>query len=107
MQTDEDLDAASRRYARLLLFMFVILAFCMVSIGYLYVKDHEAQYRERAMREVSAIAALKAAELVRWRTERLADAEVHFHNATFAELVARSLEGSGDQRAQEHLRGWL
>ena len=107
MHTDEDLDAASQRYARLLLFMFVILAFCMVSIGYLYVKDHEAQYRERAMREVSAIAALKAAELVRWRTERLADAEVHFHNATFAELVARSLEGSGDERAQEQLRGWL
>ena len=104
---DREIDSADRYYARFLTLVFALFVVLLVSVGYFYIKDHEAQYREHAEHELSAIAELKTGELARWRAERLGDAQVHFRNSNFADLVRRVLAESRDTRAQQQLRTWL
>ena len=106
-QLDDEIDVASRHHARALLAVFIAFASGLLVVGYFYVKDHEAQFRDRAERELSAVADLKAGELARWLGERRADATVHLHNQVFSELVRRAMANPSDPRAQAQLRDWL
>lgn len=112
-QFEGAIDAASRRYARFLVFVFALVAAGMVATGYLYVSNHEQQYRVLAGRELSAIAELKVQDLARWREERLAEVAVSFGNEVFADLVRRAFNGPvgpagpRDRQAHEQLQGWL
>jgi PAS domain S-box-containing protein len=104
---DGEIDAASRRFARVLVLVFAAFTSGLIALGYWYVKDHEAQYRKQAGRELSAIADLKAGELALWRAERLADAQALTRGGELAGLARRALANPRDPRVQKELEGWM
>ncbi|MCX7144048.1 MAG: PAS domain S-box protein, partial [Proteobacteria bacterium] len=106
-QLDDEIDAESRRFGRLVILAFVSFASGLVALGFWYGKTEEGRYREQTGRELSAIADLKVQALVRWRQERLGDAAMFLRNGTFTDLVRRAFGNPPDRRAQEQLQVWL
>ncbi|GAB4440122.1 MAG: hypothetical protein Kow00120_08160 [Anaerolineae bacterium] len=100
-------EGASQRALYTPLLVFVVLALGIVSIVYLYYHKYETQYRVEVERQLSAIADLKASEIVQWRRERLGDGAVFSRNAAFSRLVRRLFENPQDAEAQELLLTWL
>jgi len=86
---------------------FIILALSIVTIGYLYYRNFEQQFRTQMEYQLSAIADLKVNGLVSWRKERLADAEMLYQNPAFSERVAQYLEKPAEAQAQKQLQAWL
>lgn len=97
----------SARSALLFLLIFILLAEGIVVVGYLSFKSHERQYFSEAEKQLAAITELKAAELAKWRKERLADGFVFFKNPAFSALARRFLEKPEDADAQRQLLDWL
>ncbi len=95
------------RISAVLLLIFALLAAGIVTTGYLYYRNYERQYRLGVEQQLSAIAELKASELVQWRKERLGDGAVFFNNESFSGLVRRYLETPTDPEAKAWLRTWL
>ena len=87
--------------------VFVVLATGIVIAGYLYYQNYRQHYRVEVERQLSAIAELKADELVDWRQERLGDASIFYKNAAFSALVRRSFQDPQDVEVQDHLRTWM
>jgi len=85
----------------------VILAAGIATAGYLFYWNYEQHYRAEVERQLSAIAGLKADELVDWRQGRLADAAVFYKNAAFSALVRRYFDNPADAEARAHLQTWL
>ncbi|MDP2639702.1 MAG: hypothetical protein Q8Q16_03410, partial [Betaproteobacteria bacterium] len=104
---DEPIDAATLRASRSFMLVFALVAAGLVSVGYVHFRDYEQHYRTEVERQLSAVAELKAGELVAWRAERLADATVLFRSNVFAALVRRTFGNPKDLEAQEQLHGWL
>jgi PAS domain S-box-containing protein len=96
-----------RRVAYPLVLIFAILSLGIVTVGTLYYRNYERQFRAGVERQLSAVAELKASELVHWRKERLGDGAVFFGNGNFADQVRRFLENPADSDAQAQLRTWL
>jgi PAS domain S-box-containing protein len=90
-----------------LLVIFGILSFGIVAAGYLYYRNYERQFRTEVDRQLSAIAELKASELVQWRKERLGDGAMIFKNAAFFSLTRRFFEKPEDAEAQRQLQAWV
>ncbi len=57
--------------------------------------------------QLTAVADLKVAELVKWRGERMADAEIIYKNAIFSNLVLRYIRNQKDGEAERQLREWI
>ena len=57
--------------------------------------------------KLAAIADLKAGEILRWKTERLRDAEVFFRNPVFAVLVRDFFARPKDSTLEKKLRTWM
>lgn len=93
--------------ALLFLLIFILLAEGIVTVGYLSFKSHERQYISEAEEQLAAITELKAAELAKWRKERMADGLVFFKNPSFSALARRFLEKPEDADAQRQLLDWL
>ncbi|MHB1015960.1 MAG: GAF domain-containing protein, partial [Desulfurivibrionaceae bacterium] len=92
-------------YPHFILFSF--LAAGIITAGFLTFQDHNQNHRAEVERQLSAIAELKANELMQYRKERLEDAYFLFDNAFFAALVRRHLEHPGDTAAGQELQEWL
>jgi PAS domain S-box-containing protein len=90
-----------------LILVFVLLATGIVISGFLYYRQYEMHYRTDREHQLSAIADLKADELVQWRKERLGDAELFYNNSIFSELVQHWLHTPGDIATKEKLREWI
>ena len=96
------------RLARwVLVTIFVCLAAGIVATGYLYYRNHGRHFSAEVGRQLSAIADLKASELVQWRKERLEDAGTLFHNAAFTTLVRRFFEQPDDVDGRRQLQEWI
>ena len=100
-------DTKGNLSSRLLILIFVLLAAGILVVGYLYYNNYAKNYRAQVERQLSAIADLKAGELVQWRKERIADANMLFRNPAFSSLVERYFEHPDDIDVQEQLRSWL
>jgi PAS domain S-box-containing protein len=87
--------------------IFVCLAAGIVTVGYLYYRNHERHYRSEVERQLSAIADLKVGELIQWRKERLVDGAVFFKNGSFSGFVRRFLEKPEDAEAQRQIHVWI
>lgn len=87
--------------------LFVVLAAGIVSFGVSWFRGQERRLRAQADRQVVAIAELKAAELSRWRQERLGDGQVLRTNPVFGRLVQDYLEGTVRPAEEGVLQGWL
>jgi PAS domain S-box-containing protein len=90
-----------------LILVFVLLATGIVISGFLYYRQYEMHYRTDMEHQLSAIADLKADELVQWRKERLGDAELFYNNSIFSELVQHWLHSPWDKATEEKLRKWI
>ena len=64
------------RSGRDLLLVFALLAAGVVTGGYFYHRSYERHYRAEVERQLSAIADMKVAQIIQWRRERLADANL-------------------------------
>ena len=93
--------------SRELILIFILLVSGIIGAGQLYYSNYAKSYRTQAEQQLSAIANLKVGELVQWRKERLADANLLYTNTAFSSLVQRYLEHPDDLDAQEQLRSWL
>ena len=100
-------DEQESRTMLLFLLVFGLLMAGIIAAAYLYYERYQAQYRAQVDAQLSAVAELKANELVTWRNERMADAETIRANPAFAALVQRFQENPGDQPAREQLQAWL
>ncbi|MCX6901517.1 MAG: PAS domain S-box protein [Verrucomicrobia bacterium] len=89
------------------LLIFVLLATGIVTVGYLYYRHYEKQYRVEEEHQLSAIAELKVDELVQWRKERMTDGAIFLKNPSFSALVRRFFAQPADADAQRQLLDWL
>ena len=93
--------------SHVLLLIFLSLAAGIVTIGCLYYRNYQKNFRAEVERQVSAIADLKVGELVQWRKERLGNSEALFKNAAFTALVRRFFEQPEDVNGRRQLLGWI
>jgi PAS domain S-box-containing protein len=100
-------DATPARLANTFLLVFAALALTIVTVGYLYYRNYENQYRREVERQLSAIADLKVSELTQWRKERLGDGETFYDNPVFSQLVQRAFEDPPDAISRKQLQWWL
>jgi PAS domain S-box-containing protein len=98
-------DGSRTTFAFVLIFSF--LAAGIVTIGYLYYRNYERNYRAGVERQLSAVADLKSSELTRWRQERMGDGTAFFKNPSFAALVRRFFAQPADADAQHQILDWL
>ena len=89
------------------LLIFLGLAAGILAGGYFAYQNYEQNFRAEAERQLSAIAELKATQLVQYRTERLGDASTFFKNPAFSSLVKQFFEQKNDGKAQRQLQTWL
>ena len=90
-----------------LILIFGVLSLGIAATGYLYYRNYEKSYKAEVDRQLSAIADLKVAELVRWRKMRLRDSAIFHRNPVFSALVKRYLENPEDIESQEQIQTWL
>ena len=87
--------------------VFLLLAAGIVTVGWLYCRNYEKQFRIGIERQISVIADLKAEDLTQYRKERLEDGSMFFQNAPFAALVRRFLKKPEDAEVQRQIQTWL
>ena len=90
-----------------LLLLFLLLGVGIVAAGALYYRSYERHFRAEVEKQLSAIADLKAGELVKYRQERLGDARLLFQNPSFTALVRRFFEQPADADALRQLQDRL
>ena len=73
---------------RYLVFVFLLFAIGISGAGYLYYEAQKTNIKNDRQAGLSAIAGLKVQQIVDWRRERIADAEVIFENS----MVARQFQ---------------
>jgi hypothetical protein len=100
-------DNKAKRTLAIYFFIFIFLVMGIAGGGYISFHNFEQEFRRQAERQISAIAELKANELVGWRKERLGDADFVYHNPAFAVLVERYFENPSDADARAQLLTWL
>ena len=96
-----------KRPARVLWLIFVILAAGIILSGIFVYQNKEKHFKQEMEHKLAAIADLKAGEILRWKTERLRDAEVFFRNPVFAGLVRDFFARPQDSTLEKKLRTWM
>ena len=104
---DDDNSNSSIRAGFVYVLIFILLAVGIFSSSYISYRNFEKQYRIHAESQLSAIAELKEKNLVNWRTERLADADMLQQNPAFAALAQAYLKDPQDGAAQSQIQAWL
>lgn len=100
--------AGKERHTRSpLLLIFIILAFGIVTSGYIAYLNYEKNYRAKAEQELSAVAELKVDQLVQWRKERLGDANVFYKNIVFSGLAKRYFANQTDADAKKKIKALM
>ena len=81
------------------------LSVCFISAAIVthYIRERQA-VRDRAYRELSAIAHLKAAQLQAWRSERMTDATVIAHSPWLRTAVSRLVRGPRQDATRSEIR---
>jgi signal transduction histidine kinase len=97
----------NKRPARVLWLIFVILAVGIILTGIFVYQSKEKHFKMEMGHKLAAIADLKAGEILRWKTERLRDAEVFFRNPVFAGLVRDFFARPKDSTLEKKLRTWM
>lgn len=87
--------------------VFFLLAAGIVAAGSIYYQSYKEDFRTEVARQLSAIAALKSAELVQWRRERMSDGNIFSNNPAFSALVRRLLDAPGDADARLQIQAWI
>jgi len=104
---DDLSDPASTRAAYAFILTFILLTAGIITLTCSYLRHYERYCRTKMENELSAIATLKADELVDWREDYMKDAAVLFKNTSFSALTRRYFENPGDAEAQRQLQMWI
>ncbi len=100
-------DEPATRFPYDLIAIFIILTMGILTVGHLFYRGYETRCRIEAEHQLSAVANLKVAELVKWRGERIGDAEIIYKNTIFSMLVSRYFNDREDSETERQLREWL
>ncbi|MCX5864303.1 MAG: GAF domain-containing protein [Deltaproteobacteria bacterium] len=92
-------------YIFILIFLFVGAG--IVTTGFYTYRSHQQNQSVEVAQQLSAIAKLKADELLQYRKEREEDASILLGNAPFAALVRRHLENPENKANSQELQEWL
>ena len=87
--------------------VFLLLAAALIATGAFYFRNYALQFRAQVEQQLSAITDLKVNGLVRWRKERLGDANTLYKNPAFSILVRRFFEKPQDPDARRLLLTWM
>ena len=87
--------------------VFLLLAAALIATGAFYFRNYALQFRAQVEQQLSAITDLKVNGLVRWRKERLGDANTFYKNPAFSILVRRFFEKPQDPDARRLLLTWM
>jgi hypothetical protein len=87
--------------------IFIILVMGILTVGYLFYRGYERRCRIEVEHQLSAVAELKVAELVKWRGERMGDAGIIYQNTIFSTLISHYLNDREDSEAERQLREWI
>lgn len=87
--------------------VFIILSAGIILSGYLYYSSYEKEFRTGVEEQLISVGDLKANELIRWRNERLGDANLLYENPAFSTLVKRFHDNLDDQQSRTELYTWL
>jgi PAS domain S-box-containing protein len=90
-----------------LVFIFFLLSVAFVATGYFYYKYQVAYLTKQKQDELAAIVDLKVNQIVAWRQERTADANVIFHDHFFAAKVEDWLRGVKNPALEEEILNYL
>lgn len=97
----------ANRSVRILWLIFILLAAGIALAGFFNYRFRENHFKKEMEHKLTAIADLKAGEIVHWRTERLGDARVLFRNPAFAMLVREFFARPRDSVQEKMLRTWM
>ena len=100
-------DWKDKHSARLLWLIFVLLVAGIVLAGFFNYRYREKYFKKEMEHKLAAIADLKSGEILRWRSERLRDAEVFFRNPAFTDLVRDFFTRPKDSALEKKLRTWM
>jgi hypothetical protein len=89
------------------LLIFVLFAAAILISGYFAYRHYEQNYRVEVEDQLSSVAKLKVDQLVQYRRERLADANILFSNPPFSNLVRRFFEKTSNAEVRGQLYAWL
>ena len=87
--------------------VFAIMALIIVTLGYFSYQNYERQHRTEVEHQLSAVAGMEVTKLEQWKSERLNDAGVFFHNPLFSSRVQHLFNDRNDTESQEEIRIWL
>jgi PAS domain S-box-containing protein len=92
---------------RQLVAIFAVSALALLVAGYAYYRVEAKRRHEEQHAVISAVGELKSRQIVRWRTERMADADRVANGPNLARELAALLRDPGDQAGSAALRGHL
>lgn len=98
-----------RRVATPVLFfgLYALTAITILSIGFLLILGYAREIRRSAEERLTAIANLKTADLMQYRSERLGDGRIFEGNHAFTHLMAQYLANPAEYRNRTALFTWL
>ena len=95
------------RTRNFMVLFFVIMAVMIIASSYVYYQNYEKNYKLEIDHQLTAVSDLKVNELVDWKTERMGDAGIFFHNPLFSSRVRHLVNGDNDTETRGELRAWL
>jgi PAS domain S-box-containing protein len=90
-----------------LVFIFFLLSVAFIATGYFYYQYQVAYITKQKEAELATIVDLKVNQIVAWRQERTADANVIFHDRFFAAKVEDWLHGVKNPALKKEILNYL
>ena len=90
-----------------LVFVFIVLAFCVGFAGYLYHNTEKRQIKQNVQDELSAITSLKVNQIIAWRKERIGDAEIIAKNNFIISGIDHFLNNPGTPGLKKDIQQWI
>ncbi len=95
------------RTRNFMVLFFVIMAVMIIASSYVYYQNYEKNYKLEIDHQLTAVSDLKVNGLVDWKTERMGDAGIFFHNPLFSSRVRHLVNDDNDTETRGELRAWL
>lgn len=105
--TKEQSDVFDKRTFFTIALLYLVLTVGLMTAGYSYFKNYEANHRKEVERVLLSVIDLKVNEIKHWRDERLGDASLFFNNPNFSGLVKQLIQNENDADAQKKIQIWL
>jgi PAS domain S-box-containing protein len=92
---------------RLFVSMFLLLSACIAGFGWFFYLRQEKSIKEEKQAELSAIADMKAEQIITWRAERLTDAAAIENDPFISPLLEKHVRSLHDIASRNALAKWL